>query len=53
VVQVRASRARGHATQQTRKALAAGLGTPPSDVTLLRGRRSQEKVFDLARMTRD
>jgi uncharacterized protein YggU (UPF0235/DUF167 family) len=34
-------------------ALAAALGTPPSEVTLLRGRHSREKVFDLARMTRD
>jgi len=53
VVRVRAPPEGGRATAEARKALAAALGTPPSAITLRRGRRSREKVFDLARMTRD
>jgi hypothetical protein len=52
VVRVRAAPEGGRATEEARKALAAALGTPPSEVTLRRGRRSREKVFDLARMTK-
>jgi uncharacterized protein YggU (UPF0235/DUF167 family) len=53
VVRVRAAPEDGHATEEARKALAAALGTPPSGVTLSRGRRSREKVFELALITKD
>ena len=53
VVRVRAAPEGGRATEEARKALAAALGTPPSAVTLRRGRRSRDKVFDLARMTKE
>jgi len=52
VVRVRAAPEGGRATEEARKALAAALGTPPSEVTLRRGPRAREKVFDLARMTK-
>jgi hypothetical protein len=53
VVRVRAAPEGGRATEEARKALAAALGTPPSGVTLRRGRRSREKVFELAWMTKE
>jgi len=52
VVRVRAAPEGGRATEEARKALADALGSPPSEVTLRRGRRAREKVFDLARMTK-
>jgi uncharacterized protein YggU (UPF0235/DUF167 family) len=53
VVRVRAAPEGGRATEEARKALAAALGTPVSGVTLRRGRRSREKVFELAEMTEE
>jgi uncharacterized protein YggU (UPF0235/DUF167 family) len=51
VVRVRAAPEGGRATAEARNALAAALGIPPSAVTLRRGRRSREKVFEVAEMT--
>jgi hypothetical protein len=51
VVRVRAAPEGGRATDEARKALATALGLPASAVTLRRGRRSREKVFELAEMT--
>jgi uncharacterized protein YggU (UPF0235/DUF167 family) len=53
VVRVRAVPEGGRATEEARKAVAAALGTPVSRVTLRRGRRSREKVFELAEMTEE
>jgi uncharacterized protein YggU (UPF0235/DUF167 family) len=53
VVRVRAAPEGGRATEEARKALAAALGMPASGVTLRRGRRSREKVFELAEMTEE
>jgi uncharacterized protein len=53
VVRVRAAPEGGRATEETRKAVAAALGLPVSAVTLRRGRRSREKVFELAGMTEE
>jgi uncharacterized protein YggU (UPF0235/DUF167 family) len=51
VVRVRATPQGGRATEEARRALAVSLGIPPSGVTLHRGRRSREKIFDLGEMT--
>jgi len=51
VVRVRAAPEGGRATEEARKAVAAALGIPASAVTLHGGRRSREKVFELADMT--
>ena len=53
VVRVRAALEGGRATEEARKALAAAFGTPSSEVTLRRGRRSREKVFEVARLTKE
>jgi uncharacterized protein YggU (UPF0235/DUF167 family) len=53
VVRVRAAPEGGRATEEARKALAVALGTPASGVSLRRGRRSREKVFELAEMTEE
>jgi uncharacterized protein YggU (UPF0235/DUF167 family) len=52
VVRVRAAPADGRATEEARRALAAAVGVPTSDVTLRLGRRSREKVFDIAGLSR-
>jgi hypothetical protein len=52
VIRVRAAPADGRATEEARRALAKALGVPPSRVTLLRGRRSRDKTFEVAGMTR-
>jgi uncharacterized protein YggU (UPF0235/DUF167 family) len=53
VVRVRAAPEGGRATEEARRALAVALGTPASAVTLGRGRRSREKVFEVAEMTEE
>lgn len=53
VIRVRAAPEGGRATEEAARALAAALGVPPSTVTVLRGRRSREKVFEVAGMTGD
>jgi uncharacterized protein YggU (UPF0235/DUF167 family) len=53
VVRVRAVPEGGRATEEARRALAGALRVPPSEVTLRRGRRSREKVFEVARLTRE
>jgi uncharacterized protein YggU (UPF0235/DUF167 family) len=53
VVRVRTAPEGGRATAEARKALASALGIPASRVTLRGGRRSREKVFELADMTED
>jgi hypothetical protein len=52
VIRVRAAPADGRATEEARRALAGALGVPPSRVTLLRGPRSRDKIFEVAEMTR-
>jgi uncharacterized protein YggU (UPF0235/DUF167 family) len=53
VIRVRAAPIEGRATEEARKALADALGVPPGDVTLRRGHRSRDKVFEVAGMSRD
>jgi uncharacterized protein len=53
VVRVRSAPEGGRATEEARKALATALGVAPSSVTLRRGRRSREKVFEVSDLTRD
>ena len=53
VVRVRAAPEGGRATEEARKALAVALGTPASGVSLRGGRRSRDKVFELAEMTEE
>jgi uncharacterized protein YggU (UPF0235/DUF167 family) len=52
VIRVRAAPADGRATEEARRTLAGALRMPASRVTLLRGRRSRDKVFEVAGMTR-
>jgi hypothetical protein len=52
VIRVRAAPAGGRATEEARKALAGAIRVPPSHVTLRRGRRSRDKTFEVAGMTR-
>ncbi|HET9672859.1 MAG TPA: DUF167 domain-containing protein [Actinomycetota bacterium] len=51
VVRVRAAPADGRATEEARRSLAGALGVPASSVTLRRGARGREKVFDVAGLT--
>ena len=51
VIRVRAIPDAGRATEQARRALADALGVALSGVTLLRGRRSREKVFEVPDLT--
>jgi hypothetical protein len=51
VVRVRAAPEGGKATEEARRALADALRAPPGSVTLRRGRRSRQKVFDVGGMT--
>jgi len=51
VIRVRAAPEGGRATEEARRALADALGMASSAVTLRRGRRSREKVFEVARLT--
>jgi uncharacterized protein YggU (UPF0235/DUF167 family) len=53
VIRVRAAPIEGRATEEARKALADALGVPSGDVTLRRGQRSRDKVFEVAGMSRD
>jgi uncharacterized protein YggU (UPF0235/DUF167 family) len=53
VVRVRSAPEGGRATEEARKAPAVALGIPASGVTLRRGHRSREKIFDLAEMTEE
>jgi uncharacterized protein len=53
VVRVRTAPEGGRATEEARNALASALGIPASGVALRRGRRSREKVFELADMTEE
>ena len=53
VVRVRSAPEDGRATEEARKALATALGVAPSGVTLRRGRRSREKVFEVPDLSRD
>ena len=53
VIRVRAIPDEGRATEEARKALAEALGVTPSRVTLRRGRRSREKVFEVAALTEE
>jgi uncharacterized protein YggU (UPF0235/DUF167 family) len=53
VIRVRAAPEGGRATAEASRALAAALGVPPSAVVLRRGRRSREKVFEVAGLTGD
>jgi uncharacterized protein len=53
VVRVRAAPEGGRATEEARKVLAGALGAPSASVELRRGRRSREKVFELASMTEE
>jgi uncharacterized protein len=52
VIRVRVAPADGRANEEARRALARALGVPPSRVALLRGRRSRDKTFEVAGMTR-
>jgi uncharacterized protein len=51
VIRVRAIPDAGRATEEARRALADALGVAPSRVTLLRGQRSRDKVFEVADLT--
>jgi uncharacterized protein YggU (UPF0235/DUF167 family) len=51
VIEVRAIPHGGRATEEARRALAHALRVAPSGVTLLRGQRSREKVFEVADLT--
>jgi uncharacterized protein len=51
VIKVRAIPDGGLATEEARRALADALRIAPSGVTLLRGQRSREKVFEVADLT--
>ncbi|MGH2641264.1 MAG: DUF167 domain-containing protein [Actinomycetota bacterium] len=53
VVRVRSAPEDGRATEEARKALATALGVVSSSVTLRRGRRSREKVFEVSDLSRD
>jgi hypothetical protein len=51
VVRVRAVPEGGRATEEAREALADALDVAPSRITLVRGRRSREKTFEVASLT--
>jgi uncharacterized protein YggU (UPF0235/DUF167 family) len=51
VVRVRARAVEGRATEDARRTLAAALNVPPSAVALRSGRRSREKLFEVADLT--
>jgi uncharacterized protein YggU (UPF0235/DUF167 family) len=51
VIKVRAIPHDGRATEEARRALADALRVAPSGVTLLRGQRSREKVFEVPDLT--
>jgi uncharacterized protein len=53
VIRVRANPDAGRATEEARKALADALRVAPSGVTLRRGGRSREKVFEVATLTKE
>jgi len=53
VIRVRAIPNGGRATEEARRALADALRVTPSGVTLRRGRRSREKVFEVATLTEE
>jgi uncharacterized protein YggU (UPF0235/DUF167 family) len=53
VIRVRAIPDGGRANEEARRALADALRVAPSGVTLRRGRRSREKVFEVATLTRE
>jgi uncharacterized protein YggU (UPF0235/DUF167 family) len=53
VIRVRAIPDGGRATEEARRALADALGVTLSSVTLRRGRRSREKVFEVAVLTEE
>lgn len=53
VIRVRAIPDEGRATEEARKALADALRVAPSGVALRRGRRSREKVFEVAELTEE
>lgn len=47
VIRVRSAPEDGRATDEARRALAEALGVSPSEVSLRKGRRSRQKVFDI------
>ena len=52
VIRVRAAPTEGGATEEAGRALAKAIGVPPTSVTLRRGRRSRDKVFEVEDLTR-
>jgi uncharacterized protein YggU (UPF0235/DUF167 family) len=52
VVRVRAIPEGGRANEEARRALADALGVTRSEITLLRGRASRDKVFGVASLSR-
>jgi uncharacterized protein YggU (UPF0235/DUF167 family) len=53
VIRVRAAPREGRATEEAGRALAKALDVPASAVTLRRGPRSRDKVFEVAGLTRN
>jgi uncharacterized protein YggU (UPF0235/DUF167 family) len=53
VIRVRAIPDGGRATEEARRALADALRVAPSSVSLRRGGRSREKVFEVATLTKE
>jgi len=53
VIRVRAIPDGGRATEEARRALADALRVAPSGVSLRRGGRSREKVFEVATLTEE